>query len=356
MRLKRSLTLMLAAVLLLGGGLPGLIHTTHTWTAQPVVQAPNTNEETLPPETQAENDSFQAMFSQVADALPSLAPQVSPLDKTAVVPVLMYHHIDPDGEGSASITPELFREHMSALSQAGYAALFPDDLAAYVNGEMALPEKPVVITFDDGYLSNYQYAYPILKETGMVATIFVIGATVGNTEHYKDTNYPITPHFSFQQGAEMVASGIISIQSHTYDMHQWAPYETSDHPRVNILPLAGETEEEYRAFLSADCQKIRQAILEGTGEPKVHAMAYPSGKWNDLAQQVLLENGFDITFTTTPGCALLVKGDPQSLLGLPRYDMSRPVTVEALLNLVSPARGTPLNQAPETGETPPATE
>ena len=46
-------------------------------------------------------------------------------------------------------------------------------------------------------------------------------------------------------------------------------------------------------------------------------MAYPSGKWNDLAQQVLLENGFDITFTTAPGCALLVKGDPQSLLGLP---------------------------------------
>ena len=100
-------------------------------------------------------------------------------------------------------------------------------------------KKPVVITFDDGYLSNYQYAYPILKETGMVATIFVIGATVGNTEHYKNTNYPITPHFTFQQGAEMVASGIISIQSHTYDMHQWAPYETSDSPRVNILPWPG---------------------------------------------------------------------------------------------------------------------
>lgn len=353
MRLKRSLTLMLAAVLLLGGGLAGLTHTTQTWTVPSVAQAPNTAEETPTAETQAEGDSFQALFSQAADSLPGCVARVSPLDKTAVVPVLMYHHIDPDGDGSASITPELFRAHMSALSQAGYAALFPDDLAAYVNGEAPLPKKPVVITFDDGYLSNYQYAYPILKETGMVATIFVIGATVGNTEYYKGTNYPITPHFTFQQGAEMVASGIISIQSHTYDMHQWAPYETSDSPRVNILPLAGETEEEYRAFLSADCQKIRQAILEGTGEDKVHAMAYPSGKWNDLAQQVLLENGFDITFTTAPGCALLVKGDPQSLLGLPRYDMSRPVTVEALLNLVSPARGVPVEQDPE-GEAPPA--
>lgn len=105
------------------------------------------------------------------------------------------------------MTPALFEAQIAALAQAGYTAVFPDDLAAYVNQGKALPDKPIVITFDDGYLSNYEYAWPILEKYGMVATIFMVGATTGNTEHYKDTAYPITPHFSYEQGAEMVASG-----------------------------------------------------------------------------------------------------------------------------------------------------
>lgn len=268
--------------------------------------------------------------------------QASPLPAeryTAEVPVLMYHHIDQKGDDSTNITPELFEAQIAALAQAGYTAVFPDDLAAYVNMGKALPEKPVVITFDDGYLSNYTYAWPILEKYGMVATFFMVGSTTGNTDHYKDTSHPITPHFSFAQGAEMVASGTISLQSHTYDMHQWAPYESTDQPRENILPLAGESEEAYRAVLAEDCQKIRQAIEEGTGEERVHVLAYPSGRYNTLAQVSLLENGFDITFTTEVGTNTLIKGQPQSLLGLHRYNMNEAVSVTQMMSWVSPARG-----------------
>lgn len=67
--------------------------------------------------------------------------------------------------------------------------------------------------------------------------------------------YPITPHFSYEQGAEMVASGVISLQSHTYDMHQWGPYESTDQPRETILPLEGESEADYRASLSCRLSK-----------------------------------------------------------------------------------------------------
>ena len=388
MHMKHRLALSVAVLLLLGGALLGHAHTTCTWTIPSVAQAPNTvtesqeepaialdeaalqsvslrgqqeevlmvgDPETTTPQVVALNDQtddslpeeepdsspFQSFCAGVGSALQDTLHQVSPAENTAVVPVLMYHHIAPGGDNSTVISPELFRAHMAALKNAGYTALFPDDLSAYVNGAGPLPEKPVVITFDDGYLSSYEYAYPILKEYGLVGTIFVIGATVGNTEHYKDTNYPITPHFSFQQGAEMVASGVISLQSHTYDMHQWAPYESTSRPRENILPLAGETAEEYRAALTADCQKIRQAIQEGTGEPNVHAIAYPSGKYNDLAEAVLLENGFDITFTINVGCNLLIKGQPQTLLGLCRFNINQSVSVEQLLSWVSPARGTP---------------
>lgn len=279
-------------------------------------------------------DNVQAHLEDMAQAAP-LAEE----SYTANVPVLMYHHIDEEGNDDVNISSALFEAQMAALAEEGYTAVFPDDLAAYVYEGKALPDKPVVITFDDGYLSNYEYAWPILEKYGMKATIFVIGSTIGNTEHYKDTDYPITPHFSYEQGAEMVASGVISIQSHTYDMHQWAPYEDSDQPRENILALEGESEEDYRSLLSADCQKIRQVIQEGMGEASVHVMAYPSGQFDTLSQVTLLENGFDITFTTQVGSNTLIKGQPQSLLGLHRYNMNESVSVEQMLEWVSPARG-----------------
>lgn len=279
-------------------------------------------------------DNVQAHLEDMAQAAP-LAEE----SYTANVPVLMYHHIDEEGNDDVNISSELFEAQMAALAEEGYTAVFPDDLAAYVYEGKALPDKPVVITFDDGYLSNYEYAWPILEKYGMKATIFVIGSTIGNTEHYKDTDYPITPHFSYEQGAEMVASGVISIQSHTYDMHQWAPYEDSDQPRESILALEGESEEDYRSLLSADCQKIRQVIQEGMGEASVHVMAYPSGQFDTLSQVTLLENGFDITFTTQVGSNTLIKGQPQSLLGLHRYNMNESVSVEQMLEWVSPARG-----------------
>ena len=279
-------------------------------------------------------DNVQAHLEDMAQAAP-----LAETSYTANVPVLMYHHIDEEGNDDVNISSELFEAQMAALAEEGYTAVFPDDLAAYVYEGKALPDKPVVITFDDGYLSNYEYAWPILEKYGMKATIFVIGSTIGNTEHYKDTDYPITPHFSYEQGAEMVASGVISIQSHTYDMHQWAPYEDSDQPRENILALEGESEEDYRSLLSADCQKIRQVIQEGMGEASVHVMAYPSGQLDTLSQVTLLENGFDITFTTQVGSNTLIKGQPQSLLGLHRYNMNESVSVEQMLEWVSPARG-----------------
>ena len=257
---------------------------------------------------------------------------------TAQVPVFLYHQIDPQAEGDISITPEHFEAQIAALAEAGYTAVLPEDLQAYVNQGKALPEKPILITFDDGYLSNYEYAWPILEKYGMKATIFVIGSTVGNTEHYKDTNYPITPHFTWEQAREMVDSGVISIQSHTYDMHQWAPYE-SGQARENILRWERESEDTYRQVLSQDCGLIREAITQGTGEDQVHVLAYPNGQLDPLAQVTLLENGFDILFTTQASCNTLLKGQPQSLLGLGRYNMNQTVSVEQTLEWASDARG-----------------
>ena len=253
---------------------------------------------------------------------------------TARVPVLLYHCIGEVGNGTTCISRDLFEAHMAALYEAGYTAVFPEDLEAYVLYGTELPEKPVVITFDDGYRDNYLYAWPVLQRYGLKGTIFVIGVSVGALQYYKDTQYELTPHFTYDEAAEMVNSGVMAIGSHTYDMHQWPPFETGK-VRENILRWEGEGEAAYREVLAADCEIIRREIMDGTGQERVHVMAFPEGEYDTLAQVTLLENGFDITFSTRPGVKTVIKGMPQTLLSMRRLNMTDFVCPEALLDMLA---------------------
>ena len=247
---------------------------------------------------------------------------------TARVPVLMYHHLTDGAQNSATITPALFREHIQALSDAGYQTVSLAELRAYVSEGAPLPEKPVLITFDDGYASNYELAYPVLKEFGMKAAIFVIGSSVGK-DTYKDTGAAIHPHFSAAQAREMLDSGLIEIQSHTYDMHQSAALESGP-ARENMQPLDGETEAEFIEAMRADFDQNR-ALLEDVTGSAPFALAYPEGVYSDLTQAVAVESGIAITLTSDPGVNTLVRGLPQSLLGLKRWRVNDGTDTRQLL-------------------------
>ena len=168
----------------------------------------------------------------------------------------------------------------------------------------------------------------------MKATIFVIGVSVGK-DTYKDTDYTMTPHFSYEQAAEMVSSGLISIQSHTYDMHQWAPYESGDQVRENIQPLAGESETDYVAALTEDFTTSRDLLEAATGEP-VTALAFPTGLYTTLTSAVLRDLGVEVTLSTNPGINTVVRGLPQSLCAMLRIGVDRETTVDALLASLQP--------------------
>ena len=248
------------------------------------------------------------------------------------VPILMYHHLSEDVTNSEMVSPEQFEAQIRALSEAGYTGVSFDELRAYVLRGEPLPEKPVVITFDDGYRSNYTLAYPILQKYNMKATIFAIGVSFGK-DHYKDTDYVITPHFGAAEAAEMTASGLISIQSHTYDMHQWPPYETDSAVRENILQLPGESEESYVQALTEDFTRSR-ALLEGaTGQP-VDVLAYPAGQYSTLAQVTLQSLGVHVTLSTNPGVNTVVKGLPQTLYAMLRFGITEDISPEALLDMI----------------------
>ena len=248
------------------------------------------------------------------------------------VPILMYHHLSEDVTNSEMVSPEQFEAQIRALSEAGYTGISFDELQAYVLRGEPLPEKPVVITFDDGYRSNYTLAYPILQKYSMKATIFAVGVSFG-TDHYKDTDYAITPHFGADEAAEMTASGLISIQSHTYDMHQWPPYETGSAVRENILQLSSESEEAYVQALTEDFTRSR-ALLEGaTGQP-VDVLAYPAGQYSTLTQVTLQSLGVHVTLSTNPGVNTVVKGLPQTLYAMLRFGITEDISPEALLDMI----------------------
>ena len=257
------------------------------------------------------------------------AKQLDTADYTKDVPVLMYHNI-ADEPNDMTVTPETFRMHMETLAENGYTAVTLDDMVNYVYYGGELPEKPVLITFDDGYYSNYEYAYPVLSELGMKAVIFTVGTSFGKTT-YLDTDAPITPHFGEKEAKEMTNSGVISLQSHTYDMHRSENYEKN--ARYDMGQLAGETEEEYIDTVREDLIMSRE-FLDSLREDNVLALSYPKGRITDNAARIAVEEGYTVTFSTNWGVQELVRGLGQSLYAVKRNHISNDVTAERLLEIV----------------------
>lgn len=270
-------------------------------------------------------DTPSSYFSEVlqATALP---------DETVSrdVPVLMWHNLAEESSGDMTISVDTFRAQIEALHEAGFKTVSLQQLYDYVHFGTELPEKPIVLTFDDGYFSNYEYAYPILREYGMQATIFAIGVSVGK-DTYKDTDHAMTPHFGADEAREMVDSGLISVQSHTFDMHQWPPFEDGNaQVRETLLPFDGEADADYEAAVEADFAESRELLESITGQP-VNALAFPEGAYVTLTQDALRSAGAELTFTTVRAVNTVVKGLPQSLCAMPRFGMTESADMIALV-------------------------
>ena len=252
---------------------------------------------------------------------------------TQTIPVLMYHHLsDTEPENGTVISSERFRRQMELLQREGYQPVSVAALRAFVQQGVPLPEHPVLLTFDDGYLSNYELAYPILQEFGFPAVIFAIGCSVGHTRYYKETSYTLTPHFGEAEIRKMLASGLMEIQSHTFDMHQWPPYESGEAVRVSLMPLEGESRESYLNAVVQDAGKERE-LLRRCGVEDCFAIAFPGGAYVPLTHEAVQQAGYQVSFTTeAQKINVLVQGVPQSLTGLGRINMDPSLTEEALLD------------------------
>ena len=270
-------------------------------------------------------------FGEYVSLAPAGAQEASPPAPeahSAQVPILMYHNLAQEGSGNDTISVQRFEEHLAALQDAGYTTITFQDLLAYVEQGTELPEKPVLLTFDDGYESNYTLAYPLLQQYQMKATIFVIGVSMGK-DTYKDTGQAMIPHFTQEQAAEMEASGLVAIESHGYDMHE-VQGRDPEPIRVGILPREDESEWDYAAFLQEDCQAMTDLLGKTPG-----VLAYPYGYASELSEVVLHEMGIYATVTIEEKINTIVKGLPQSLRQMGRFYMTEAISAPELLSMLS---------------------
>ncbi len=243
------------------------------------------------------------------------------------VPILMYHSVGYNNKVQSQyiLSPEVFEEDMHWLSEHGYTAVFVSDLVHFVAHKTALPDKPVVITLDDGFLNNRTCVLPILQKYGMRAVISVVGSFSETYSNHPDPN-PSYAYLTWDDISDLAKTGLIEIANHTYDMH-------SVGERKGCMKLESESVAAYSATLSNDLSKLQSVLTEKSGvTPTV--FAYPYGAISQEAVFVLQSLGFSAALTCVEKVNLLSPSSPETLYHLGRFNRPSGVTTENFMNRV----------------------
>ena len=283
------------------------------------------------------NQFFQRSIAAAAAALALTAGLAAGAAETqsSSMPILMYHDLtqDPNKTSSMTITDERFRLDMEFLESFGYTPLFPSEVEEIGEGKRSLPARPVMITFDDGYLSNYTIAAPILQQTGMKATVALIAS------HIKDANDTDSSRHSlnWDEVKSMYDSGLFQFGSHTYDLHN-PKYGGANAPDgINgIMREKGESQSQYTERVGNDLAQSISLIRQHTGQTTVNYFSYPYGAYDRWMQPILEKNGIKISTLTNAGMARPTYG----LYNLPRYGIRMDRTVPMVLRRTETAEPT----------------
>ncbi len=199
------------------------------------------------------------------------------------IPVLMYHHLLKEDEyyydnNPAAITVEAFEEQMAYLHRHGFSTISLLELELFLRGKLDIPRRSIVISFDDGYSSNYHYAYPILKKYGFNASIFLI------THRVENLPKPFTPASSVPIGWDQVVGGmdVFEYANHSHDLHR-------------------QNDEGVSYLLASPVDIVRRDLLLNRKMTRSDYFAYPYGEYNEVIVNLLKELDFKLAFTTRRG-------------------------------------------------------
>lgn len=217
--------------------------------------------------------------------------KVSATADTVELPIIMYHQIttNPAKKGKYSVTLDELEKDFLYIKKCGYTAINIEELLDYAYNGADLPEKPIMITFDDGRETMYEYLLPLLEKLDMKAVIAVIGSATDlfteRTDHHLSYS-----HLNWEKVNALVQSKHIEIQNHSYDMH------SNKNGRNGMRKKIGESYEKYKEVLKEDLMKFQNLIFKHTNYLPT-AVVYPFGEYSKETPEILRELGFKAALT-----------------------------------------------------------
>ncbi len=241
---------------------------------------------------------MDAIVGQIAPQVmaylnPSPFPEINSLARQAKVPVMMYHDILPEKLVFFDVTPQEFEQHLQLIKQKGLTPISMDQLVAHLRTGIALPAKPILLTFDDGYKGHYDYVYPLLKKYRYPALFAIYTAKVGKQMGRSSLNW--------EQLREMAKDPLVTISSHS----------------VNHKVMDGLTPDQ----LLIETQESKR-ILEAELAIPIRYFTYPEGKFDKAALESVQAAGYLAALTMNDANEQLA-GQSESLLAIGRIGQSR---------------------------------
>ncbi|WP_082065518.1 polysaccharide deacetylase family protein [Aliterella atlantica] len=225
---------------------------------------------------------------------PSVSPNINERAKLARVPVFMYHDVLAVKEVFFDVTYQDFAQHLRLIKEKGLTPISFDQLVTHLRTGLPLPEKPIMLTFDDGYGGHYEYVYPLLKKYGYPAVFSVYTHNMG-----KNTG---RSHVNWQQLKEMAADPLITIASHSIT-----------HPR--------DLRELSDARLQLELTKSKKILEAQLGIP-IRYFTYPEGKYDQRVAKAVQEAGYQAALTMSDTDERYA-GQSDSMLAISRFGQSR---------------------------------
>lgn len=227
------------------------------------------------------------------------------------VPIIMYHMVlnDPPEIGRYVIKTAQLEEDLRHIRDSGYTTITVADLIDYVYNGKALPKKPIMLSFDDGYYNTYCNVFPLMQKYHMKMVLAVVGnwADAAGETNVNDPNYS---YATWAQIAEMYRSGLVEIQNHSNDLHVIGT-------RWGSTIKNGESLQEYRLVLVADLLRMQLKTVEYTDGYLPTAFVYPYGLVSYESKSFIKEMGFKASFSCILGVNL-ISTNPDSLYSLKR--------------------------------------
>jgi len=224
-------------------------------------------------------------------------------DLLAIIPVLMYHHVNPNDGDMITVTPEAFESHLKSIRDGNYRTLSLAELRGFMDGSFRCRERALVITFDDGYLDNFAYAFALLKKYNQRAVIFTPTGWLDGASSAPLDNAGLNAFYkkppTHNKAKSLVARGAYSKAIMDWNM-------------ARAMKDSGLVEFASHTVSHIECDRLPDKILERELmsskkrleeelQAPCEAICWPRGKFSERAIKIAAEVGYRACFTTNHG-------------------------------------------------------